>query len=103
VSMKRLVALAGILLTGCFSEQFYDSSIGNATTIGVVLPTENLVNFEVFNSLDGCRIRVKEPCCVIHEFAMTNSTTWFGLIQSDSAASSKMYLIPTNAVAPFSF
>ena len=101
--MKRLVALTVILLTGCFSEQFYDSTIGNATTIGVVLPTENLVNFEVFNSLDGCRIRVKEPCCLVHEFTMTNNITWFGLIQSDSTASSKICLIPTNAAAPSSF
>lgn len=86
--MKRLVALAVIFLTGCFSEQFYDSTIGNATTIGVALPTENLVNFEVLNSLDGCRIRIKEPCCIVHYFTMTNTTTWFKFVDTSSVVNS---------------
>lgn len=98
VSMKRLVALAVIFLTGCFSEHFYDSTIGSSTTVGVVLPTENIVNFEVLNTLDGCRISIKEPCCIVHHFTMTNNTTWFKFFEKSSIADSLIWLFPTNAV-----
>ncbi len=85
--MKKLM-LCAILFLGCTSKNFYDSTIGSSTTVGVVLPTENIVNFEVLNTLDGCRISIKEPCCIVHHFTMTNNTTWFNFIETSSVANS---------------
>lgn len=85
--MKKLM-LCAILFLGCTSNNFYESTIGSSTTIGVVLPTENLVNFEVLNTLDGCKIKIKEPCCIVHHFTMTNSTTWFKFFETSSSANS---------------
>lgn len=95
--MKKLM-LCAILFLGCTSKNFYDSTIGSATTVGVVLPTENLVNFEVLNTLDGCKIKIKEPCCIVHHFTMTNNTTWFKFVETSSTANSFIQLCPTNAV-----
>jgi hypothetical protein len=82
--VKYLFIFLTIVLCGCASNHFYESVIGSATTVGIVLPTENLVNFEVLNSLDGCRIAIKEPCVITHHFIMTNNITWFGLFDSSS-------------------
>ena len=95
--MKKIF-IAALLLCGCTSKNFYESVIGSSTTIGLILPSENITNFEVLNSLEGSKIKIKEPCNVYHYFSMTNTTTWFGLVESSSVANSLIWLYPTNVV-----
>ena len=95
--MKKIF-IAALLLCGCTSKNFYESVICSSTTIGLILPSENIINFKVLNSLEGSKIKIKEPCNVYHYFAMTNTTTWFGLVETSSAANSLISLYSTNAV-----
>ncbi len=88
VKIRCILLCAIMFLIGCSSESFYSSTIGSATTIGIILPSENIVNFEVLNSLDGSRIAIKEPCNIFHHFTMTNTTTWFNFIEASSSANS---------------
>ena len=99
--MKKIF-IAALLLCGCTSKNFYESTIGSSTTIGLILPSENITNFEVLNSLEGSKIKIKEPCNVYHYFAMTNTTTWFGLVDSKSAAHSLILLSPSNSISDIS-
>jgi hypothetical protein len=96
--VKYLFIFLAIVLCGCASNHFYESVIGSATTVGIVLPTENLINFEVLNTLDGCKIKIKEPCYMVHHFTMTNNTTWFNLFDSSSKVDSTLTLNPTTNI-----
>ena len=102
--VKYLVGfVCAIMLYGCTSDCFYDSTIGSSATIGLIIPSESIINFEVLNKLDGCRIKIKETCYISHSFSITNSTTWFGLITTSSAVSNKIEISSTNAVPSVSY
>jgi hypothetical protein len=97
--VKYLVGfVCAIMLYGCTSDCFYDSTIGSSATIGLIIPSESIINCEVLNKLDGCRIKIKEPCYVKHSFSITNSTTWFGLITTGTIANNHIEVCSTNII-----
>lgn len=77
----RLLILSLFLLTGC-STPYFKSTQGTLTNVGVSLPSDQFLHFQLASYLSGDNIIVNDKSKIKYEWTTSETNNYFGLIKT---------------------
>lgn len=91
--MRMIQIAAGCLATcfiiGCYSP-YFKSTQGTLTNIGISMPNEEMLHFQIASYLGGDSIIVKDKAVIEYEWRTTETNNYFGLIKTENNRQGKI-------------
>ena len=91
--MRHLIFLPLFLIVGC-STQFFRSTQGVCTNVGISVPNSDVASFQIAQYLSGQQVTVKEPSTIKYSWNIAETNNYFWVIETTSSRSGEIQVEP---------
>lgn len=96
--MWKYLILPLLLLAGCTSN-FYHSTEGTSTILGIYLPEESCIKINMLSYLGGSKTCVREPSRIRHEYESSSTNSYFGVVKTVETRKGSIEVEPAGPAA----